>query len=182
MSIRPLRLLRLTLAGAALLAVTPVSPFIVPAMAAAPAGDPAARLALAADKIEIMELAAHFDNGLDGEDEAKFVGTFVPDGVLAGFWGEATGPEQIGGAFHFMLSTFAKNRHHVVTNHEIAVTGDNATMFSYLTVFDRATLTIIGTASFTDQLIRTSAGWRFQRRTLSADANVQPLIDALPKS
>lgn len=159
---------------AAALLVAPVSPLF-----AAPTSS---RVEIAADKLEIMELAAHFDNGLDGEDEAKFVGTFTPDGVLAGFWGEARGPEQIAGAYQFMLSTFARNRHHVVTNHEIEVTGDRATMFSYLTVFDRATLTIIGTASFTDELVRTPQGWRFARRTLSADPNVQPLIDALPKS
>lgn len=140
-----------------------------------------ARALAAADKLEIIELAAHFDNGLDSEDEAKFVGTFVPDGVLAGFWGEAKGPQQIGGAFHFMLSTFAKNRHHVVTNQEITLNGDRATMYSYLTVFDRATNSSIGTATFTDEVVRTSKGWRFARRTLKADANVQPLIDALPK-
>ena len=138
-----------------------------------------ARALLAADRMEIMELGARFDNGLDAEDAAKFLGTFVDDGVLAGFWGEAKGPEAIRGAFDFMLATFARNRRHVVTNHEIAVAGDAATMFTYLTVFDRATNSSIGTATFTDDLVRQDAGWRFARRTLRADPNVDPLIAAL---
>ncbi len=160
-----------------------IAPAIV--LAALPAISVAApeprRLALAADRVEIAELGARFDNALDAENEARFVGTFTPDGVLAGFWGEAKGAQGIAGAFRFMLGTFARNRHHVVTNHEIDVKGNAATMFTYLTVFDRATLSIIGTASFEDRLVRTPAGWRFARRTLKADPNVQPIIDRLPK-
>ncbi len=140
---------------------------------------PNERIQRAVDKIEIMELGARFDNGLDGEDLAKFLSVFTKDGVLAGFWGESVGTEQIAGAYHFMLSTFAKNRRHNVTNHEITVTGDRASMFSYLTVMDRGTNGSIGTATFTDELQRTDKGWLFTRRTLAADANVQPLIDAL---
>jgi hypothetical protein len=142
---------------------------------------PTDRLARAVDRIEIMELGSRFDNGLDGENLDKFVSVFVPDGVLAGFWGEARGPEQIGGAYHFMLSTFARNRRHVVTNHEIDVQGDRASMFSYMTVQDRATNSTIGTATFTDELVRRDGQWRFLRRTLAADANVQPIIDSLQR-
>ncbi len=137
------------------------------------------RVLAAADRLEIMELGARFDNGLDAENPGKFVGTFVTDGVLAGFWGEAAGLEQIRGAYDFMLSTFARNRRHVVTNHEIGISGDTATMLSYLTVFDRASNTTIGTATFTDQLVRHEGAWRFKRRTLAADSNVQPIIDRL---
>jgi len=52
-------------------------------------------------------------------------------------------------------------------------------MFSYLTVFDRATNASIGTATFTDELSRGPAGWAFTRRTLTADANVEPILRAL---
>ncbi len=140
-----------------------------------------ARLLAAVDRIEIVELGARFDNGLDGEDQAKFVSTFTKDGVLAGFWGEAKGPEQIAGAFNFMLSTFAKNRRHVVANHEVTVAGDTAKMFSYMVVFDRATNTSIGTATFTDELVRekNSGQWKFARRTLNADKNVDPILQSL---
>jgi hypothetical protein len=78
-----------------------------------------------------------------------------------------------------MVSTFAKNRRHTVANHEISVEGDQASMFSYLIVFDRATNTSIGTATFTDQLVRRDGAWRFTRRTLAADANVDPIIESL---
>lgn len=133
----------------------------------------------AADRMAILELSARFDNGLDSEDAAKFVATFTPDGVLAGFWGDSRGPAGLKGAFDFMLATFARNKRHVVTNHEIVITGDRATMYCYLTVFDRAALAVTGTATFTDELVRTPAGWRFARRTLRADPNVDPIIERI---
>lgn len=133
----------------------------------------------AADKLEIVELSAHFDNALDAEDQSKFVSVFTPDGTLSGFWGNSSGTEEIRKAFSFMLATFSKNKRHVVTNHEITVSGDRATMFCYLTVFDRKSLAVTGTATFTDELVRTPAGWRFHRRTLRADPNVDPIIERL---
>ena len=138
-----------------------------------------ARALQAADRLDIVELGAAFDNALDAEDRGKFVATFAPEGVLAGFWGEAQGPEAIGGAFDFMLSTFARGRRHFVGNHEVKVEGEEAAMFLYMVVFDRASNTSIGTATFTDRLQRTGAGWRFMRRTLAADANVNPILAAL---
>jgi ketosteroid isomerase-like protein len=137
------------------------------------------KLLAAADRLDVIELGARFDNALDAENRDRFIGTFLSDGVLAGFWGEATGPEQIGAAFDFMLATFARGRRHVVTNHEVTVTGDSATMFSVMTVQDRTTNATIGTAAFTDTLARDGDGWRFVRRTLAADPNVQPIIDGL---
>ena len=139
------------------------------------------RTAIAADRVEISELGARFDNALDAENKQRFVATFVPDGVLAGFWGEAKGPDQIGQAFDSMLATFARNRRHVVTNHEITVSGKTATMYSYLTVFDRSNNSIIGTATFTDDLVFDGGQWRFRRRQLKADKNVDTLIQSLPK-
>ncbi|MBY0423858.1 MAG: nuclear transport factor 2 family protein [Parvularculaceae bacterium] len=153
------------------------------ALAAAGASNVAAapleRALRAADRSEIVELGARFDNALDAENEARFVSTFTQEGVLAGFWGEAKGPEQIAGAYRFMLSTFAKNRRHFVGNHEVEIDGDRARMFSYMVVLDRATNSSIGTATFTDELVRKDGAWKFARRTLAADANVQPIIDQL---
>jgi SnoaL-like domain len=137
------------------------------------------RLLAAADRLDIIELGARFDSALDAENRDRFIGTFLPQGMLAGFWGEATGPEQVGAAFDFMLATFARGRRHIVTNHEVTVDGDRATMFSVMTVQDRATNATIGTATFTDTLARDAEGWRFMRRTLVADPNVQPIIDGL---
>lgn len=138
-----------------------------------------ARAIEAADRAEIAELSARFDNSLDAEDAAKFVATFTPTGELVGFWGASKGPEALRQAHAFMLATFAKDKRHVVTNHEIALNGDRATMYCYLTVFDRKALAVTGTATFTDQLVRTPQGWRFARRTLQADPNVNPIIESL---
>lgn len=140
---------------------------------------PMERAMMASDRLEIMELSAQFDNSLDSEDAAKFAATFTPDGALDGFWGSAKGTEQIRQAHAFMLSTFSKDKRHVVTNHEITVTGDRATMYCYLTVFDRLSLAVTGTSTFTDELVRVKGEWKFARRTLRADPNVDPIIEAL---
>lgn len=137
------------------------------------------RLSAAADRLEIMELSARFDNALDREDADAFAAVFAPDGVLAGFWGESAGHEQVRQAHAFMLSTFSKDKRHVVTNHEIMVSGDQARLFCYLTVFDRKTLAVTGTATFTDDLARAGGQWLFRRRTLAADPNVDPIIASL---
>lgn len=138
-----------------------------------------ARLLEVADRAEITELSARFDNSLDSEDAERFVSTFTADGELVGFWGTSKGTEQLQQAHAFMLSTFSKDKRHVVTNHEISIMGDRATMYCYLTVFDRNALAVTGTATFTDELVRTPQGWRFARRTLRADPNVNPIIESL---
>lgn len=138
-----------------------------------------ARALVSADRAEIAELSVRFDNSLDAEDANKFAATFSPDGELVGFWGTSKGADELRKAHAFMLATFAKDKRHVVTNHEIAINGDRATMYCYLTVFDRKTLAMTGTATFTDDLLRTTGGWRFARRTLKADPNVDPIIQSL---
>lgn len=137
------------------------------------------RFEAAADRLDILELSARFDNSLDGGDAGRFASAFLPNGVLAGFWGESRGEEQLRQAHASMLATFAKDKRHVVTNHEIEVQGDRATMFCYLTVFDRHALAVTGTATFTDELAKVDGAWRFARRTLHADPNVDPIIKSL---
>jgi ketosteroid isomerase-like protein len=151
----------------------------VPSLRAQTAHTDMARALEAADRAEIVELSAHFDNSLDAEDAGKFVATFTNDGELVGFWGTSKGPEGLRKAHAFMLATFAKDKRHVVTNHEISVMGDHATMFCYLTVFDRRALAVTGTATFTDELVKRDGHWKFARRTLAADPNVDPIIKGL---
>lgn len=153
----------------------------VPASAAPPAlsAKTLARVEQAADRAEIVDLSAHFDNSLDAQDPAKFVGTFAPEGELIGFWGTSKGPQGLRKAFDFMVSTFSKDKRHVVTNHEVTIQGDHARMFCYLTVFDRKSLAVTGTATFTDELVRRDGQWKFARRTLRADPNVDPIIKSL---
>ena len=137
------------------------------------------RMEVAADRSEIVELSARFDNSLDSEDAARFVAAFVPEGILEGFWGQSKGLEQLRKAHAFMLSTFAKDKRHVVTNHEITINGNRAQMYCYLTVFDRKTLAVTGTATFMDELVRQNGQWKFARRVLQADPNVDPIIQSL---
>lgn len=134
---------------------------------------------LAADRSEIQELGAQFDNALDSEHEENFVGTFLPEGELQGFWGSSKGGVEVAKAFQFMLATFARNKRHVVSNHQIEVDGNQAKMYSYLTVFDREKLAVTGTATFTDTLEKRAGRWYFVKRVLATDPNVQPIIDSL---
>ena len=151
---------------------------VVPAEAQAPRSG-MARALDAADRAEIVELSAHFDNSLDAEDADKFVSVFTPDGELIGFWGTSKGEGDLRKAHAFMLATFSKHKRHVVTNHEITLDGDRARMFCYLTVFDRDALAVTGTATFTDDLVRQGGRWKFKRRTLAADPNVDPIIKSI---
>ena len=137
------------------------------------------RTIAAADRAEIVELSARFDNSLDAEDAKTFLAVFVPDGELVGFWGTSKGPAGLRKAFDFMLATFAKHKRHVVTNHVISIDGGHAKMTCYLTVFDRDRLAVTGTATFTDELVRQNGEWKFARRTLVADPNVDPIIQSL---
>ena len=138
-------------------------------------------MAIAADKEAIAEMGARFDNALDSEDEQAFVGVFTPTGALQGFWGSSSGPAEIAKALQFMLATFAKDKRHVVTNHVIEVNGNHATMYCYLIVFDRKQLAVTGTATFHDTLEKRDGQWRFVKRVLTTDPNVQPIIDSLSK-
>ena len=137
----------------------------------------------AGDQIEIaadrLELRSRFDNALDGEDADDFASVFLPGGVLAGFWGESTGHAPIRQAHAVMRATFAEDERHVVTNHEIAVVGDHATMFCCLTISDRKALAVTGTATVTDEFRKVDGAWRFVRQTLAADPNVDPIIRSL---
>jgi SnoaL-like domain len=70
----------------------------------------------ASDKLEIMELAACFEMALDKEEVENYLAIFVEDGIVQGFWGTATGKEQLRQGFYAMLDTFARGRRHCTTN------------------------------------------------------------------
>lgn len=163
------------LLSASVIAATPW----LPDRASAQSARTDVRLQKVEDRFDILELSARFDNSLDSEDAVKFISVFGPDGILEGFWGQSKGPEQLRQSHAFMISTFAKDKRHVVTNHEITIDGDRAKMFSYLTVFDRKALAVTGTATFSDELVRRNGEWKFTKRVLLPDPNVDPIIAGL---
>ncbi len=133
----------------------------------------------AEDRMDIIELTATFDNAMDSEDVEKYLSTFVEDGELAGFWGSTKGKENLRIEFPQLLDSFARGRRHLLTNHEVKGEGDTATMYSYLTVFNRDESTMAGSGTFNDELVKVNGKWLFKKRIMNADPNVMKLIEAM---
>ncbi len=133
----------------------------------------------AEDRLDIIELTATFDNAMDSEDVEKYLSTFIEDGELAGFWGSTKGKDKLREEFPQLLDSFARGRRHLLTNHEVKGSGDNATMYSYLTVFNRDTNTMAGSGTFNDELVRANGKWLFKKRIMNADANVMKLLESM---
>lgn len=133
----------------------------------------------AEDRLDIIQLTATFDNALDSENIEKYLTTFAPDGELSGFWGSTTGLDNLRTQFPQLLDGFARGRRHLLTNHEIEGEGENATMYCYLTVFNRDSNTMAGSATFNDVLVKREGIWLFKKRVLSADDNVMQILSQL---
>lgn len=129
------------------------------------------------DKLDIIQLTATFDNALDSENLEKYMSVWLDDGELSGFWGSTKGKKELKKQFPQLLDNFARGRRHLLTNHEIEGDGETATMYCYLTVFNRDTNTMAGTGTFNDLLVKVNGAWYFRSRELSADPNVMKLIE-----
>ncbi len=131
---------------------------------------------LAEDRLDIIQLTATFDNALDSENIEKYLSTFHKDGELSGFWGSTQGVDNLRIQFPQLLDSFARGRRHLLTNHEIEGDGNTATMYCYLTVFNRDSNTMAGSGTFNDELIKVDGKWLFKKRVLLGDGNVMKLI------
>jgi ketosteroid isomerase-like protein len=132
----------------------------------------------ASDKLEIMELAACFEMALDKEEVENYLVLFIDDGVVQGFWGTATGKEQLQQGFYAMLDTFARGRRHCTTNAVIRGDDSEAVMESYLLVFNRQDLNRIGSAFVTDRARKVDGQWYLVSRQIDVDPSF-PLLNQL---
>jgi len=123
----------------------------------------------AQDYFEIQQLYARYNIAIDSGDAEGWAATFTPDGVFNTFNGHdalvnfvKTWREKLNGA----------TRRHWNTN--LRITGDSkeASGYVYLMLVDVATKppSIVGTATYTDSLIKTKDGWRFTKRTTKGDS------------
>lgn len=124
----------------------------------------------AADRDAIRDLLARYTYNGDRGRVAELAACFAEDGVIEYPGNRAQGPAAIaaalsgGGGGRNPALTFV--RHHI-TNPLIKVDGDAATARSYFAVH-----TDIGpdhSGTYTDQLVRTVAGWRFAHRLVRID-------------
>jgi SnoaL-like domain len=135
----------------------------------------------AKDRLDIIQLTATFDNALDSENIDKYLSTFDENGELSGFWGSTQGKDNLRVQFPQLLDSFARGRRHLLTNHEIDGDGTTATMYCYLTVFNRDTSTMAGSGTFNDELIKVKGKWLFKKRELSGDGNVMKMLEEMNK-
>jgi ketosteroid isomerase-like protein len=124
------------------------------------------------DRAEIIDVLNRYATALDGRDWKRLATCFTPDAValygpvLGRHEGFAAIEELCRGALEPLDSS-----HHMITNHEIQIDGDQARTHCYLHAQHTKAGTeggdnfVIGGA-YIDELVRTSQGWRIQQREL----------------
>jgi uncharacterized protein (TIGR02246 family) len=131
-----------------------------------------------ADRLAIMELTSRYCRAADDGDLETFAdlyaenGEFVArDSVIVG--GDAVARFQ--GTFLAEYARHALRLVHMTLNPIITVDGDRAThtctMLIAVARQDRTRLAVASTGRYTDELVRTAAGWRFRRRTAIGDVH-----------
>ena len=123
----------------------------------------------AQDYFEIQQLYARYNIAIDNGDAEGWAATFTPDGVFNTFTGHdalvgfvKTWREKLNGA----------TRKHWNNNLQITGTSREATASVYLILVDFSTKppSILTTATYSDNLVKTKDGWRFTKRTTKGDS------------
>jgi hypothetical protein len=127
----------------------------------------------AQDFVEIQQLYAKYNWALDSGDSQGYAATFTPDGVFNNNVGHDA-IVKFADTFHAGLGSHVR---HWNTNLMILPTPDGASGQVYLVLVDFATkpATIVTSASYADELVKTPQGWRFKKRATKGDvAPVKP--------
>ena len=129
----------------------------------------------AADKLAIAELCHIFEIAFDDGDIDAHMDTWVEDLSFSSAFGDHDTREgYIGWVKGFYEQTQqAGGTRHLISNSVATIRGDRATHTAYLTVLNRKDGSVMGTARFDDELVRTDDGWRFAARALSVDENLK---------
>lgn len=124
----------------------------------------------AEDTIAIQQLAAAYCHLIDEGDGERFADLFTEDGVFEIVdLVTASGREELAGNAVMFPEAIAGGRH-IVQNVWIDGDGDAATMRCYLSAVRAGERPeAIQTGRYVDEVVRTGAGWRFARRTLTLD-------------
>jgi hypothetical protein len=120
------------------------------------------------DLVEIQQLYAKYNWALDSGDSQGYAATFTPDGSFNNNVGHDA-IVKFADTFHAGVGSHLK---HWNTNLMITPSATGATGQVYLVLVDYATKppTIFTSATYADELVKTSAGWRFKKRTTKGDA------------
>jgi ketosteroid isomerase-like protein len=145
----------------------------VSAKEAAPStADLASATQLLLDRIAISELTARYNRAADGTDASALTAVFTADATVV-MRGNASGDRSYTGSeFEQLVAPNPKQRVHMTTDAVIEIDGDRATQVCTLLLCTRSRrrkTAALFTGVYRDELLRTSAGWRFQRREADMD-------------
>ncbi|MFE5702271.1 nuclear transport factor 2 family protein [Rhodococcus koreensis] len=127
-----------------------------------------------ADWQAIRELTATYNRCFDNSDAVGWAGTFLTSGRL-----EVRG-EGVAYTGHEELADFCRSRGwgilHMTLDPELTVDGDHAEQRCNLLMFRRHESqerpTLLATGRYSDTLVRTSEGWRFDLRAVQLDTRL----------
>jgi hypothetical protein len=122
----------------------------------------------AQDFVEIQQLYAKYNWTLDAGDAEGYASTFTADGVFNNNVGHDA-IVKFAETFHAGLGAHVR---HWNTNLMILPTPEGAHGQVYLVLVDFANkpATIVTSASYSDDLVKTAQGWRFKKRATKGDA------------
>jgi uncharacterized protein (TIGR02246 family) len=139
------------------------------------------RLRRLEDLHEINQLFIDYGEHLDVGDFRAYAELFATDGeVLLGPMGRATGRPEIVALMTAVTAESVGSTFHIISSPRVTLDGDTATstvMWSVATLADDGLARISMVGHHVDDLVRTSDGWRFQRRRGVIDLPV-----ALPRN
>jgi uncharacterized protein (TIGR02246 family) len=130
------------------------------------------------DRAQIRELTARYNRCFDDGDPEAFAATFTEDAVM-----EIDGGPRMAGRDELaaMVRHTPYGVKHVTVDATVAVDGDRATQDVSLIVLTRPARdaardarrsTVERTGRYHDELVRTTDGWRFARRTVFLDGGL----------
>lgn len=121
----------------------------------------------AQDLVDVQQLYARYNWALDSGDSEAYASTFTPDGVFNNNVGHDA-IVKFADTFHAGLGAHVR---HWNTNLMILPTAGGAGGQVYLVLVDFATkpATIVTSASYSDELVKTAQGWRFKKRATKGD-------------
>jgi hypothetical protein len=142
------------------------------ALGARPSAQGAGGTLTAQDLVDIQQLYAKYNWALDSGDSQGYASTFTPDGVFNSNDGHDA-IVKFADTFHAGLGSHVK---HWNTNLMITPTATGAAGQVYLVLVDFGVkpATIVTSASYTDELVKTPQGWRFKKRTTKGDTAPAP--------
>lgn len=123
-----------------------------------------------ADKLDINDLYARYNQTLDEGDKEGFAATFTPDGAFSSGPRSFTGAKQVAdGLINFPRRERPKVRH-FISNLVVEATADGAKARVGAVLFDLQKSGYIAAGGYYDDtLVKTKDGWRFKKRVFNGE-------------